>query len=82
MAIPDDPKALLLRKATADALTLAGFPIAKSTLAKLACRGTGPKFRKYGKYPLYEWSDALEWARSRLSRPVRSTAELDCLPAA
>ena len=74
MAIPDDPKALLMRKDTAEALTLAGFPTAKSTLAKLACRGTGPKFRKYGKYPLYEWADALEWARSRLSPPVTSTS--------
>ena len=61
----------------AEALTEAGYPTAEATLATLACRGGGPKFRKYGRYPVYHWGDALEWARSRLSRPVTSTSELD-----
>jgi hypothetical protein len=77
MTIPSDHETLLSRKALAEALTLSGFPTARSTLAKLACHGGGPKFQKYGRVPLYKWSDAVEWARSRLTRPVRSTSELD-----
>ena len=75
--IPDDPEALLRRKAAAAALTASGYPTAPSTLASLATRGGGPKWRRYGRYPLYRWADALDWARSRLSRPVTSTSELD-----
>jgi hypothetical protein len=80
--IPSDPDALLRRKPTAAALTEAGFQTSSTTLATLACRGGGPKFRKYGRYPVYRWGDALEWARSRLSAPVRSTSELDVRTAA
>jgi hypothetical protein len=74
--IPSDPDALLRRKPTATALTEAGFQTSDKTLATLACRGGGPKFRKYGRYPVYRWGDALEWAQSRLSAPVHSTSEL------
>ena len=77
MAIPDDFDALLGRRATAAALTAAGFPIAPATLATRASRGGGPKFRGFGRHPLYRWGDSLEWARSRLSALVASTSELD-----
>jgi len=77
MAIPDDLNALLRRKATAAALTEAGYPTAEATLATLACRGGGPAFQRYGRYVVYRWGNALDWARSRLSRPVTSTSELD-----
>ncbi len=45
-------------------------------LAKLAVYGGGPKFRKLGRYPVYTEADLDEWAESRLSQPVASTAEL------
>jgi hypothetical protein len=68
---------MLRRGPAAEALTEAGFPTSEATLATQATRGGGPPFQKYGKVPLYRWGDALDWARSRLSRPVRTTAELD-----
>jgi hypothetical protein len=74
--IPSDPDALLRRGPTAVALTEAGYQTSPTTLATLACRGGGPKFRKYGRYPIYRWGDSLDWAKSRLSLPVHSTSEL------
>lgn len=47
------------------------------TLAKLACVGGGPKFRKMGPYPVYLPEDLDEWAQSRMSRTVSSTSELE-----
>ena len=49
------------------------------TLAKLACIGGGPRFRKLGPFPVYAPDDLDLWATSRMSRPVRSTSELDCI---
>lgn len=46
------------------------------TLAKLACVGGGPKFRKMGRYPVYTREDLDDWARGRMSPPVSSTSEL------
>jgi hypothetical protein len=77
MSIPDNPEALLTREATAEALTAAGYPTARTTLATKASRGGGPRFRKYGPRPLYRWGDALEWARAKLGPVVSSTSELD-----
>jgi hypothetical protein len=57
------------------ALTAVGFPVRPATLATKATRGGGPAFRLFGKKPLYRWGDALDWARSRLSAPRRSTSE-------
>ena len=70
-----DPNALLRRKQTAIALTASGFPTAEATLATKATRGGGPKYRVFGKIPLYRWGDALAWAESRLSAPRGSTSE-------
>jgi hypothetical protein len=78
--VPENADALLTRKATASALTTAGFPVAEKTLATKATRGGGPPFRKFGPRPLYRWGDALDWARSRLSPPMRSTSEADAAP--
>jgi hypothetical protein len=79
MEIPDDPDTLLTRAATAAALTATGYPTARATLATRATRGGGPPYRRYGRVPLYRWGDALAWARSRLSPPIRSTSEADAL---
>jgi len=46
------------------------------TLAKLACVGGGPKFRKLGPFPVYLPSDLDHWAQSRMSRTVSSSSEL------
>jgi hypothetical protein len=78
--VPDNPDALLTRKATASALDASGFPVAEKTLATKATRGGGPPFRKFGPRPLYRWGDALDWAQSRLSPPMRSTSEADAAP--
>jgi hypothetical protein len=54
-----------------------GIPCAPATLAKYACVGGGPVFRKAsGKFPIYSREDLDAWANSRLSKPVRSTSEL------
>jgi hypothetical protein len=71
------PDSLLRRKALADALTAAGFPITESTLATRVTRGGGPPYRSFGRVPLYRWGDALAWAEDKLSAPRRSTAEAD-----
>ncbi len=73
----DDPDALLTRKATAVALTERGYPVAAGTLATKAVRGGGPPYRKFGTRVLYRWGDALDWAQSRLTKPMSSTSEAD-----
>jgi hypothetical protein len=77
MAIPHDPEILLRRSDAALALREAGYPIARATLATLACRGGGPPFRRYGRVPLYRWGDLVSWAQSRLGPVIRSTSEPD-----
>jgi hypothetical protein len=46
------------------------------TLAKLACVGGGPPFRKVGPFPLYTREDLDAWLAQRMTPTVRSTAEL------
>jgi hypothetical protein len=53
-----------------------GIPCVPTTLAKYACIGNGPVFRKAGKFPLYSRDDLDAWARSRLGEPVQSTSAL------
>jgi hypothetical protein len=69
------PNTLLTRPAAAQFLTEQGFPTTPSTLATKATRGGGPEYECFGRRPLYRPSKLLEWARSRLSKPVRNTAE-------
>ena len=52
-----------------------GIERARSTLAKLACVGGGPRFRKAGRWPLYDPADLDAWARELLGEPVRSTSQ-------
>lgn len=47
------------------------------TLAKLACVGGGPRFRRLGRWPVYTIADLDAWVLGRLSEPVGSTAELE-----
>lgn len=46
------------------------------TLAKLACVGGGPRFRRMGRFPVYTQRDLDDWAIARMSPPVTSTSEL------
>ena len=57
-----------------------GVPCAASTLAKLACHGEGPIFRKLGVIPLYSTADLDSWARSRFSEPLQSTSAYSVRP--
>jgi len=75
--VPNNPDALLTRKTAAAALNAVGYPVAEKTLATKATRGGGPPFCKFGPRALYRWGDLLDWARSRLSPPMRSTSEAD-----
>jgi hypothetical protein len=75
--IPQDPDTLLGRRENAHALTAAGYKTSPATLATKASRGGGPPFRRWGRIPLYRWGDSLDWARSRLGPPIRSTSEAD-----
>lgn len=52
-----------------------GIDIAFSTLNNLASTGGGPAMQYHGRIPLYRIEDLDVWAESRLSPPVRSTAE-------
>jgi hypothetical protein len=52
-----------------------GIPIAMKTLNKLASIGGGPLMSYSGRIPLYHRDDLDTWARERLGKPVRSTAE-------
>jgi hypothetical protein len=64
----------------AEALTRAGFPITRATLATMAARGGGPPYRLFGRIPLYAWDAALAWAEGRLSPPRGSSSEGDSSP--
>lgn len=61
------------RQEAAEALTSWGFPIVKSTLETLACRGGGPRYSRWGRTPLYAEADLREWVQGRL-KPVASTS--------
>jgi hypothetical protein len=52
------------------------IPCTPATLAKYACIGGGPPFRKAGKFPIYSRDDLDAWANQRLGGIVRSTSEL------
>jgi hypothetical protein len=53
-----------------------GIPCAMATLAKYACVGGGPPFRKAGKFPIYSRDDLDAWAHQRLGKLIHSTSEL------
>jgi len=47
------------------------------TLAKLACIGGGPRFRKDGRLVVYPVEELDAWAQNQLSAPMSSTAEYE-----
>lgn len=52
-----------------------GLPCSEKTLAKLACVGGGPAYRRFGRTPLYTVTDLDEFAQGKIGKPVRSTSE-------
>lgn len=64
----------LRRDAAADYLKKRYGAGTSATLAKLACIGGGPPFRKFGRHPLYLPEDLDAWAKARLSPPRDSTS--------
>jgi hypothetical protein len=74
MNTPHDD-ALLTRDNTAAALTAAGYPISRATLCTMATRGGGPAYHHFGKHVVYRWSTAFAWAKSRLSKEIKSASE-------
>jgi hypothetical protein len=69
------PDTWLTRPDAARFLSEHGFQIASATLATMATRGGGPEYEYFGRRPIYRPAKLLEWAHSRLSRPVRNTSE-------
>jgi len=48
-----------------------------ATLAKLACIGGGPEFRRAGRVPLYSTTDLDDWAATLLTPPATTTTAHD-----
>jgi hypothetical protein len=71
----ESSQAYLTRQAAAVFLQERGFPVAVKTLAQLAWKGGGPKFKIFGRRPLYNPIDLLSWAEGRCTGPRRSTSE-------
>jgi hypothetical protein len=68
--------AYLRRRAAAEYLRQQrGIPCSEKTLAKLACIGGGPIYRRFGRIPLYLIADLDAYAETKLSKPIRSTSE-------
>ena len=53
-----------------------GFGSEKS-LAKFACTGGGPEYRKVGPMVIYEKVKLDEWALDQIGAPIRHTSEAD-----
>ena len=67
---------LLSRAQAAEYLERIGAPVAHATLAKLACVGGGPRFRRFGRKPVYSVEDLDSWVAARMTESVESTSEL------
>ncbi len=81
LVVHDDPDTLLTRDALAKKLTECGYPVKGKTLSTKASRGGGPPYQLFGRKPLYRWGPALDWATGRLSKPIRSTSEMEAASA-
>jgi hypothetical protein len=70
---------LLSRRDAARFLTESGFPIAASSLSKLASTGcpAGPEYMIWRRKALYDSAKLLEWARAGLSKAATSTSQHD-----
>ena len=70
-------KEYLTRGQAAEYCIKQGLPVSPKTLAKYACVGGGPKFRKFGKMRVvYKIADLDEWIERRLSDTFTATGVL------
>jgi len=69
------PAGLMDRAQAAEFLTRNDYRTARATLAKLACQGGSPRFRSFGRKPLYSATDLIAWAEAKTSGLRRSTSE-------
>ena len=69
-----EEKQYLTRGQAAEYCIKQGLPVSPKTLAKYACVGGGPKFRKFGTMRvIYKVEDLDEWIERRLSKIFSST---------
>ena len=67
-------KEYLTRGQAAEYCIKQGLPVSPKTLAKYACVGGRPKFRKFGTMRvIYKIEDLDEWIERRLSKTFSST---------
>ena len=67
-------KEYLTRGQAAEYCIKQGLPVSPKTLAKYACIGGGPKFRKFGTMRvIYKIEDLDKWIERRLSKTFSST---------
>jgi hypothetical protein len=67
---------MFTRAQAADYLKSKGIRTSVATLAKLACKGGGPKFRRDGRFVVYHAEHLDEWADRKLSPVVENTSQL------
>jgi hypothetical protein len=67
--------ALITRQAAAVFLSEQGYPISAATLAKHAVHGGGCPYRVWNNRAVYDTTDLLAWAESRVGPKLHSTAE-------
>ncbi len=68
-------KPFFSRREASERLKELGLPVAIATLAKYATTGGGPKYHKFGRLVRYKQDDLQEWALSKLSPPLSSSAD-------
>ena len=69
-----EEKQYLTRGQASESCLRKGLPVSPKTLAKYACVGGGPKFRKFGTMRvIYKVEDLDEWIERRLSKIFSST---------
>ena len=73
----DDLGALLCPREASVVLSTLGVSRTPSTLAKLRVLGGGPNFRRFGRAIKYTRTDLESWVHENLSRPLRSTSDID-----
>jgi hypothetical protein len=59
-------KKYLSRVEAAEFIGLHGLPCSPRTLAKLACLGGGPSYRRYGRNAIYTEADLEQWMEAKL----------------
>ena len=70
----------LRRRAAAEYLReQRGIPCGEKTLAKLACIGGGPVYRRFGRIPLYLFADLDAYASHHPCKPKQAYSEVEKL---